>query len=616
MQRAIDVKQLTLILTGIALLAGCSADSYRYAADRQVQTLMRDREHRALAYQPQVEAATTVDPNPTAKAYEEIPPTKLAPPTTSPIEPAPELPLVYEPLGPKQLLPSGLEPPPEDAEADLLLEMGRITLQLGPPVPGLAPARLDLFTSIAYAVEHSREYRSQMEDLYLSALDVTLQRHLFEPRPFASVGARVNGGQENVNYRSALTITNSIGVRQQLPYGGEVTARALVNFVNAINSNANDGESAAIVLTASVPLLRGAGLVNLEPLINSERALVYGVRDFEDFRRTFAVDVASQYFQLLADQQSITDRRQNLESGRALTQRSRDMYIAGRLNYLEVQRALQEQLTAQNDLVDAEAAYQRSLDNFKLLLGMPVEQPLNVVSYELDVNIPAYSADEAVQLAHEYRLNLQTAEDQIDDARRGVNVAKNGLLPDLNLLAEGDFGNLDNTAASRLNNDASSYSAGVNLDLPIDRVAERNTYRRSLILLERAQRTYGRLKDQVAIQARDALRSIESAQATLRIQQRNIDLARLRLDNANELLRSGRRTETRDVVEAQNALLRAQDQYEQARANLQIQVLRFLRDTGTLRVDPDAGTLGRALDRKQLTQNARPIGAILNEEKH
>ena len=39
-------------------------------------------------------------------------------------------------------------------------------------------------------------------------------------------------------------------------------------------------ESASLALSASVPLLRGAGMVNLEPLIASERGLVYTVRGF------------------------------------------------------------------------------------------------------------------------------------------------------------------------------------------------------------------------------------------------------------------------------------------------------------------------------------------------
>jgi hypothetical protein len=605
-------KLIVIFLAGLAGV-GCSADWYRYSADRQVQRIVREREQQTLAYTPQVEAATTVQQNPAATAYAKVPLTPRAPPATAPIEPSPDVAIPYESLGPKQLLPSGASTM-EDTEAARLLEGGRASLQLGPPVPGNLNLHLDLFTSIGYAVQHSREYQSQMEDLYLAALGVTLQRHLFEPRPFAQTGLQFTGGQENVNYRSALEVTNTVGVRQRLPYGGDVTARALVNFVNAINGNVADSEPASLALSASVPLLRGAGLVNLEPLINSERQMVYQVREFESFRREFAVSVATQYFRLLTEQQAIVNRRQNLASLVALTERTNALYIAGRLNYIDVQRALQEQLRAQNDLVDAEANYQSALDTYKLLLGAPVDQPITVVSRELDVDVPQIAPDDAVQLAHRFRLDIRTAADRIEDAQRGVQVAKNGLLPGLDLTASGQVGNTSGASATHLNNNTSTYSAGVVLDLPIDRLAERNQYRVSLIELERAQRAYDRLKDQVAADARDALRTIRSAQQTLVIQAQGIELAKLRLENANELLRQGKR-DSRDVTEAQRSLLEAQDAYERAKNNLQIQVLQFLRDTGTLRVDPDAGSLGRASDRKgQLSSNARPINGIVETE--
>jgi outer membrane protein TolC len=95
---------------------------------------------------------------------------------------------------------------------------------------------------------------------------------------------------------------------------------------------------------------------------------------------------------------------------------------------------------------------------------------------------------------------------------------------------------------------------------------------------------------------------MESAQLSLEIQKNGIDLARRRLENAEYLMRQGKR-DNRDLVDAQQSLLSAQDQYESARANLQVQILRFLRDTGTLRVDPQAGSIGHALDRAAFSLN-------------
>jgi outer membrane protein TolC len=139
-----------------------------------------------------------------------------------------------------------------------------------------------------------------------------------------------------------------------------------------------------------------------------------------------------------------------------------------------------------------------------------------------------------------------------------------------------------------------SYGAGVTLDLPVDRLSERNDYRRSLINFHRAQRGFEQLRDQISVSARDALRQIQQAQVKLRVQQMGIELAQRRLDYSNELLKQGN-VDARDVVEAQNSLIDASEAYERARAQLQTSLLQYLQATGTLRVDPSAGMLGRAM---------------------
>ena len=474
----------------------------------------------------------------------------------------------------------------------------------GPPSPRQPANRLDLFKALQYAVEHSRQYRGEVEDLYLSALNVTLERHLLSPRPFASVGAAYSGGQQSVDYRSALTVTTNAGVRQRLPYGGEVVAEALVRFVNAISDNVEDGEEAQVALSGSVPLLRGAGMVNLEPLVSSERQLVYQVRDFEEFRRTLAVSIARQYFNLLARQQGVRNRQLNYDNLLVLTERTRALFGAGRISFLEVQRAEQELLQAEDRVLAAREQYLNALDQFKILLGMPVTEELAVVPVALELNMPDLDPDQAVRTAHRYRLDLRTARDRIDDARREIAHARNGLLPGLDLTASAQATNPEGEPARKIDSRNLTYGAGISLDLPIDPLPERNVYRRALIQFERAVRAHQGVADQVTADVMEDIRSIRSAEQSLRIQEESIELAERRLDLASELLRSQvaggagarRGGDARDVVEAQQDLLEAQDEYEQARAELQVQVLQFLQDTGTLRVDPDAGLIGRAMD--------------------
>jgi outer membrane protein TolC len=222
------------------------------------------------------------------------------------------------------------------------------------------------------------------------------------------------------------------------------------------------------------------------------------------------------------------------------------------------------------------------------------------------VDLPEFNESEAVEMALKFRLDLQTARDRLDDSRRAVANAKNGLLPDLNFSAQTEFNNTSGEPARKLDERTQTYSARLDLDLPIDRVQERNRYKAALIGLRRQERDLDELRDRIVSEIRESIRSLRQSELSLQIQRQGIDLAQKRRENAYELLRSGKSNSTRDLVEAQNQLLRSRDAYEQARTTQQIQILRFLRNSGTLRVDPAAGAIGHAMDRSAAQASDRP----------
>ena len=601
---------VTRSVVALALfVAGCSPEAARRSADLQVEKILRDRTQTTLGYDPQTSlpATTPDDPAPPARAYAKLPVTPLPPPAPSPIEPATAV-VPFGPLGPSPIFPRNMgavDPSggvaPQGIDDPLgVIEASRNSLNAllqGPPAPGERRVVVDLFKAIDYGVNHSRAYQDRMDQLYLAALDVTLQRHLFTPRPFVTTGLDFVGNQQDLGYQSALNATQTVGVRQRLPQGGEIVASGLVQFVNALNDNTESGESAQVALRGTIPLLRGAGFVNLEPLVSTERNLVYAVRSFEDFRRDYAVQVSTAYFRLLSTQQAVTNRQGSVRNLTVLTERTQALYDAGRISFLEVQRAYQSLLSGQNRLVVSQASYESAVDDFKILIGMPVEQELEIVGVRLDVQVPDIDRSDITELAMKYRLDLQTARDQLDDARRRIDNAENGLLPDLNLTAGAAVGSRLETPAGNVDSRTTQYDAGVTLDLPVDRLAERNVYRAALVNFARSQRNVVTVRDNILADVRESVRQIRAAQTTLNIQQTAIDLAVRRLDYSNELLRQGR-TDARNVVEAQDSLLTAQDAYEVALADLQIQVLQLLRRTGTLRVDPESGSIGRAMDRQ------------------
>lgn len=592
---------ITLLILALAV-SGCTPDDYRRSADDQVYSLLDERKKGVLDYTPDSTLAPdrlTAD-KPSEVILKRIPVTTLPPPQISGLVGA-EHRLPFAELGPDPQALSPATGPAEDDPYGLKTRSSNSegSYVYGPPPPLDEQQRLDLFGALRYAMKHSRDYQSQVEDVYLSALNVTLQRHLFEPRFFARTGLNYTGGRDrtqDAEYGSALAVTNTVGVRQQLPYGGEVVAQALVDFVDTLHDQAQDGENAALVLSGSIPLLRGAGWTNLEPLIASERELIYQIREFETNRRELLLQITRSYFNLLTSQRGMLNRQLNLMNLQDLTRRSQALFEAGRMSFNQVQRAQQSQLRAERLLVSSQNTYRSRMDEFKLLIGMSIDELLEIVPVDAQIIPPDVTTDEVLNIASRFRLDLQTARDRMDDAHRRVLVAENGLLPDLNLTAEARMSNQESTPARDLTSQATLYSAGIGFDLPLDRLSERNAYRRALIDLQRTQRAFEQLRQRIGIDARNALRAIHAAELQTRIAESRIQLARRQLDYASELLKEGQ-GDTRDLVDAQSSLLEAQDDWNDAQASLQISVLDYLRQTGTLRLDPSIGLLGQAMTR-------------------
>ena len=197
---------------------------------------------------------------------------------------------------------------------------------------------------------------------------------------------------------------------------------------------------------------------------------------------------------------------------------------------------------------------------------------------------------QGIEVALQNRLDLAISVAQVKDAQRRVVVAADRLESILDFtggvsLGEGrgalSGGQPDSTSLSFSDG---SYSAGLNLDLPFERTSERNAYRESLISLDRAVRDAQEFEDNVKLDIIQALRNIRVSAENLRIQAQAIIVAERRVAAANLLLELGR-GEVRDVTEAEDSLITAQNSFTQALVDFYITELELQRDLGVLKVD-------------------------------
>ncbi len=553
------------------------------SADREVASLIQKRQQAALGFNTNANLAPeSGSVTSRSQMYSLVP---------SPVDPA-------VPEGFRRA--TAVREPVSDGETPENLRNDDPETDASPPdALAEAPQPFTLSDALAYAARHARRYQTEKEILYLSALDLTLERYLWTPRFVDSMLSFDYDEARGTDTDQAFSAVANFAVEQRLPYGGEVTARVISNLARDIGENVATGESGQIVLQGRLPLLRGAGPPAYEGRYRAERELVYSVRSFERFRREFMVALAGDFFNLLSQKAQIESAQMSAASLERAYRREKALADAERKLPLDADRARVGMLTARDSAQITRQNYETALDFFKIRLGMPTQENIDVVDDGLDLYDPEVSVAEATEAALKYRLDLATARDQIDDARRAVDTARNNILPQVDLRAS----MTSDTDATRLSAGAfdsenTRWSAGVDVEIPLDRKRERNDYRGALIALRRIERDYEESVDNVRLEVRRALRRIVSAYSTMGIQNQQIQTNIFRADMVQAKLDAGQDVSIFDVVDAQEDLAQARNSYAASRSDFRRAVLEFLRDSGTLRVD-DEGKWARYDDRAE-----------------
>ena len=189
----------------------------------------------------------------------------------------------------------------------------------------------------------------------------------------------------------------------------------------------------------------------------------------------------------------------------------------------------------------------------------------------------------AVKLALENRLDLQATIGVVFDYQRQVVVKADDLRAGLDLVG-GKAHFSDNDDDGRIHFEGGQYTVPLLLDLPIERTAERNAYRKSLMDLERATRSVQTLEDQIKLSVRNELRTLLESRESLKIQAQSVVVAEKRVRSSNLFLEAGR-IEIRNLLEAQDSLLSAQNQLTAAVVNYRVAELELQRDLGLLKVN-------------------------------
>jgi hypothetical protein len=148
---------------------------------------------------------------------------------------------------------------------------------------------------------HSPNFQREMEEVYLSALDVSFERFRFDSQFFAGAsldytadGPLRDGSGDSSSALALSTFPATRGIRRQKLF--TTGSDLVVGFANSLVwqfSGPNDYQGNTLIDFAfTQPLLRNAGQARImERLTRTERTLLYNVRAMERYRQAYYVQV-------------------------------------------------------------------------------------------------------------------------------------------------------------------------------------------------------------------------------------------------------------------------------------------------------------------------------------
>lgn len=490
---------------------------------------------------------------------------------------------------------------------------------------------LSLADAIIIAARNSREYQSQKDSLFQAALALDLENHDFETTFNGMLRSTFDSSHDGNTRNNGIANNGKAGVARTFKNGAQLMANLSVDLVKLLTGEKGSSWGVTADASISIPLLRGSGeFIVTEPLKQAERNLVYQIRSFEQYKRTFIVSIATSYLNVLQAKQKISNQEANYKRVVTSTRRSRRMADAGLLPENQFDQAVQDELTARDNWVAACQSYDTNLDAFRILIGLPPDANVQPIEDELtklqkdgeklggDGNVTDYTdgktppadapvelkapgnedagpyeinEEKAIEIALRERPDLKNALDKIWDAQRAAIIAEDALRAELTIGGNASMGESRSLGQANMPDGSfratrGHFSAPITFDLPWERTRERNQYRNSLIVLERSVREFQSEEDKIKQSIRRELRSMLENRSRVVIQRQAVKLAERRVDSTGLLLQAGRAA-MRDVLEAQSALLSAQNSLISALVSYRLNELEIQRDLGVLGVTID-----------------------------
>ena len=449
-----------------------------------------------------------------------------------------------------------------------------------PPEPPDGPAEgatpVTLAAAVAMALEANFEVLAATDDLRSSQLGYSTELAGFFPKltpKFNRFGGATQWGME---------------VGQRLPWtGGSVVGSA--DWRSQPDLVSPFARSSTLALELRQPLLRGFGPNTAHYLLRNRRRGREGrERALERARQAVAVDVTRAFYQVVEQRALSAVARQSRKRSESLQEASEARLAVGLVSKLDVFRAQLQAAQAQDAMLRAEASLADAVERFRFLLGRPPSDLLEPAAVSLPDELPDQiePVEVLVPRALAHRLDLHETRDGVDDARRSFSLARQNLLPQLDLRLGVAGRGLGPTWGGAWSAADRQVTFGIETSLPLERSADRAERAMAEIDLTTRARTLRQRELEVEAEVRRAVRELGQIRKSVELQKTAVAVAEQQHRLATLRYQRGLASNF-DVVEAEESLVLARSALVSLLARYQVQRVELLRIVGTLDVEAE-----------------------------
>lgn len=432
---------------------------------------------------------------------------------------------------PKRPLPTTLESPLIEENGRLVGKPG-VDVNTGIPLGAEPSVRMSLQEIVQRAVTNNGEIRVAGYTPAIDEARVTEAEARFDPTFFSNISydrREITSAVPTAN-DNFTTYSIAAGIRQNLQSGGQAELR----YESGLFDQDDDGTSEfnrpgdqgsdptyqnQLVLQITQPLLRDFGNeVNRARIDINRRNQQISVLEFRRQVEETIAETERFYWQLVQAEREVRIQER-------LLQRTIDTaFILGVRNVQDVTSVQLSQANAsvesrRADLIRARARVRDLSDELKRRMqdpSIPVASPTLVLPAVPPVEEPIYfDYKEVIDTAFANRLELGQQQLRVDNADIASRVAKNNLLPQLNLQLQGSLQGVDgqwiDAVSEQDDFDNFSYSAALQYEIPIGNRAARAIYARAMLQRMQAIEQYRSILAQVELEVRQAWREVETS---------------------------------------------------------------------------------------------------------